>query len=115
MAGKEEKTRSLLVLLANLALIFCVAAVFLLYANSNRDKIRQQNLADIENINQASSNISGAFFRNQKRRLADTAQYVSLRCFTLNEALDYMRFQQRLLQQLRAGWQRLPRLGGRPP
>jgi len=90
MAGKEEKTRSLLVLLANLALIFCVAAVFLLYANSNRDKIRQQNLADIENINQASSNISGAFFRNQKRRLADTAQYVSLRCFTLNEALDYI-------------------------
>ena len=81
---------SLLIFCVNLALIGATVAVFVLYSISYRDKLREQNLADIANINQAAASISSAFFRNQEKRLTDAVRYGTMRAFTRDEMLSYI-------------------------
>ena len=87
---KPGRDGSVSTLLVNLLLVCCIIAVFLLYNASYRGALHDQNVTDISNINQSAANISSAFFQNQQKRLADMAQYITLRCLSREGALTYI-------------------------
>jgi len=90
MAALHRENKVLWIIGINLFLVCCIAAVFIHSTISYRRKLEQQNTDDITNINMASANISGAFFRNQQKRLADAVQYINIRQFGQNDLLLYL-------------------------
>lgn len=87
-AGK--KNPNILIFLINLVLTAAIIAVFFFNMSNYQKKLQEQNIDDITNINQASANISSAFFLNQQNRLADAVQYISLHNFNVNDAVSYI-------------------------
>lgn len=84
------KHLGLLILCVNLLLVGCVGAAFLRYHATAEEKLLEQNLTDIRNINQSSAKISGAFFQNQQQRLADVVKYSTTRALSRTEVLSYL-------------------------
>lgn len=74
----------------NAMLILCIVLLFLNYGDDYRQKLRDQNLSSIENINEASANIASSFFLNRQKNLSDMVQYISKRGLSLSETMDYI-------------------------
>jgi signal transduction histidine kinase/CheY-like chemotaxis protein len=86
----HRENRALWIIGVNLFLVLSIAAVVVFSTVSYRRKLEQQNIDDITNINRSAANISGAFFRNQQKRLADAIQYANARGLDQNGILLYL-------------------------
>ena len=88
--GRNGRSGIIAVLCVNALLVCAIVGLFRFYSSGYQDSIREQNLADITNINRSSANISSIYFSNGEGRLSDIAQYVTGRGLTVDEALSYI-------------------------
>lgn len=86
----KKKSDGLIIASINILLVICIIAIFLLYNSNAQNKIKEQNIDDIKNINQSSANISSMFFKNQQREISDMVSYITLHKFTYTEALSFI-------------------------
>src|SRR5574344_1263734 len=86
----KKKSDGLIIASINILLVVCIIVIFLLYNSNAQNKIKEQNIDDIKNINQSSANISSMFFKNQQREISDMVSYITLHKFTYTEALSFI-------------------------
>src|SRR5574344_2182473 len=86
----KRKSLGVFIVSVNIAIILGIISLFVIISTSNNYKLREQNIADIRNINQSSANISSMFFMNQKRSLSDIVQYITTKGLSHDEALSYI-------------------------
>ena len=88
--NRRKRTGGAAVIWVNLLLVCGIAAVFVFYNSSYRSKLREQNLADITNINRALAGVSSSYLFSQQQRLSDAVQYISQQSFSREEAMEYI-------------------------
>jgi hypothetical protein len=88
---EKNKGRNILiaVLFIDLAFVLAIAFAFYFYGTDYQDKIENQNLTDITNVNRSSANVSSIYFQSQQTILADAVTYVTTHGFTSDETLNY--------------------------
>ena len=86
----KKRSDGLIIASINILLVVCIIVIFLLYNSNAQNKIKEQNIDDIKNINQSSANISSMFFKNQQREISDMVSYITLHKFSYNEALSFI-------------------------
>lgn len=89
--GKEKRNWSFIIVAVNILLITLLAVFFFIYNSYYQDNIQKQNLANIQNLNRSSLQLSEKFFENQQKELKNAAQYIIRKNFTVRDALDYLK------------------------
>jgi len=74
----------------NAIIVILIIVIFIAFAGSSRQKMYEQNISDIRNINRSAANISSDFFLNQRSRLINASEYIRLKNLDYDEALDYI-------------------------
>jgi len=92
MKEKEaEKNKNLLfIIIVDALLLFSIVGVIFIYNSYNQKKIKEQNIADIKNINRSSASIGAMFFKNQQIELANIVRYINLHKLNLEQTLNYI-------------------------
>lgn len=74
----------------NLCFVLLLITVFFVYNNDYRQKLYEQNLNDVRNINQSAASISSAVLLAQKNKVEDIAKYVSAHHLSYQQTLQYI-------------------------
>jgi len=88
---RGKKHNVLFIILVNMVIVILIVHTIVGYSISYRTQLHEQNIADITNLNQASSNIISAFFYEQRHRLSDVVRYITNRNMSRQEALAFIR------------------------
>ena len=87
-----RKMRKWLVLAVNIVGVILISIFFILYNQSYKNRLYNQNIDDISNLNQTSAAITEAYFSAKEQHLADMAKYIEYNQFTIEEAIAYLRY-----------------------
>lgn len=86
----NKRIRPAFVLLLNLAIVAAIVVLFSTYMRQYNQKLYEQNLRDISNVNQASAQIASELAASQGRKLNNILRYASRHHFTVQEFMAYM-------------------------
>ena len=90
MREKGQRGRWIRIIAVNLCFVLLLISVFLIYNKDYKNKLYEQNLGDIRNINQSAANISSVTLTSQKTKVADIAQYVNTYQLSYEQILRYI-------------------------
>lgn len=87
---RSKKIASAVVVAVNLVLAVILIVAIVRYLAFYQNKLYDQNLKDISNINQAAASVSSEFFRSQENRLRSVLRYLERHSLPLPELLAYL-------------------------
>ncbi|MDD2647516.1 MAG: ATP-binding protein [Eubacteriales bacterium] len=90
MKPASLKVRAALLVSSNLCIIIAIVLLFFSYMRDYNDKLYEQNLNDIGNVNQAAAQISSELFASQGRKVNNIIRYVKLHELTRDEIIAYI-------------------------
>lgn len=87
-ASNRRNLFSLFVLLMNAVLLLCAVALYGRYVSVYQERLREENLGNIANLNRSAATNATAFIQSWGTKLDDIAQYVERNRLTHEQTLD---------------------------
>ncbi len=85
-----KKVRPVLILILNLVIVAAVILLFVSYMQQYNQKLYDQNLRDISNVNQASAQIASELSASHERKLNNILRYAFRHPLALPEFMEYV-------------------------
>lgn len=86
----NKKMPSIIVLVTNLSIIAVIIMLFIGYIRQYNQKLYEQNLQDISNVNQASASVAFELSSSYERKMNNILRYESKNNFSVQEFMKYV-------------------------